>query len=200
MFENWYNQHGFKSSLCRLYKLTLNFFLNSFKTVCHSRKFTRDSLCRRSKNKTDGRPKLLRHCYHSCHSTRLWDVELSCEWNRTSQQWPSSNISWGQCCLYIYIYIYIYTYIYIFHTFILEMIINKNTLKFQVGQPAEVEFREVSLENGNTLTITEGDTASVSLININYTLCNFKYTQLIRVFLIIITYQFYLQIYMRDVQ
>ena len=63
---------------------TLNMLILTFSsfhsmTVCHSRKFTRDSLCRRSKNKTDGRSKLLRHRYHPCHSTRLWDLELSCE-------------------------------------------------------------------------------------------------------------------------
>ena len=55
-----------------------------------------------------------------------------------------------------------------FRPFILEIITDKNALKFQVGQPADVEFRDVNLENGNTLTITEGDTASVSLTNINY--------------------------------
>ena len=39
--------------------------------------------------------------------------------------------------------------------------------KFQVGQPAEVEFREVDLGSDRTLTITEGETASVSMMNDN---------------------------------
>ena len=36
-----------------------------------------------------------------------------------------------------------------------------------MGQPAEIEFREVDLGSDRTLTITEGETASVSMMNDN---------------------------------
>ena len=36
-----------------------------------------------------------------------------------------------------------------------------------MGQPAEVAFREVDLGSDRTLTITEGETASVSMMNDN---------------------------------
>ena len=37
-------------------------------------------------------------------------------------------------------------------------------LSLQVGQPAEVGFREVNLGSDRTLTITEGETASVCIM------------------------------------
>jgi len=40
-------------------------------------------------------------------------------------------------------------------------------IALEVGQPAEVQFRDVKLESNNVLTITEGDTASIQCVALN---------------------------------